>query len=98
MANFVGYQQVTFGAVVQTAAANLNIPPTTIRAQLQADTADMRYTMDGNAIRPTPVEGMLLLNGLAPEWFEIEDLNNLRFMGDGGAVGQLNVHYWGTFQ
>jgi hypothetical protein len=97
MSQFVGYEQIVYGPAVQTVAA-LTIPPTTIRAQLQAETSDMRYTMDGNPVRPTPAEGMLLLQDEPPEWFEVEDLQRIRFLGDGGAVGQLNIHYYGTFQ
>jgi hypothetical protein len=95
MAQFIGYEQIATGPVLGT-FADLTIPPNTVRAYIQAETANVRYTMDGDGVNPTVITGMLLLQGLAPEWFEREDLARIRFIGDGGGVGRLNIHYYGT--
>lgn len=88
---FLSYERVqAVPGGAQTAAA-LTIPSTCQRAQLQADTADIRYTCD-NATNPTAAVGMLLVADEPPQWMEVEDLQRMRFISV-GAVGGLSLHY-----
>jgi len=95
MSQYIGYQQVGVAGVVLT-AANLNIPPECSRAHLQATNVDIFYTMDENPVNPTAITGMVLQQGLAPEWFEVEDLARIRFIAGGAGNAFLNIHYYGT--
>lgn len=90
---FGKYERIAInGTTVTQLSAVANIPPGTIRAQLQADTANIHYTMDG-ASNPSSTVGMRLIAGLAPEWFEIKDLVRMRMISAGSASG-LNIHYY----
>ena len=60
---------------------------------MQATGNDIRYTMDG-VTDPTMNIGMVLQNGLAPEWFEREDLDNIRLVPGGAGTATLEVHYY----
>lgn len=75
-------------------AGHLTIPPATLRVQLQATGNNIRYTMDGVAV-PTIAVGMLLVANAVPEWFEREDLANIRFIGV-AAGAFLELHYYGS--
>jgi len=91
---FIGYEQVAVTNAVQTAAA-LTIPASTTHVQIQAETRDVRYTMDGTD--PTATTGMIFA-ATAPEplyEFLSEDLHRIRFIADGGGQGDplLNFHY-----
>lgn len=89
---FVRYQQVASSAAVKN-QSNLTIPGAATHAMLQAETQDIRYTMD-NATTPTSTVGMLLKAGLAPEQFLIEDLRRIHFTQAAGGAGLLNIHYF----
>jgi hypothetical protein len=90
---FVGYQQIAVGNAVLP-PGTFNVPNGTARVMLQATAESVRYTMD-NATLPTAVVGMMLVAGLAPEWFELEDLNRMFFVSANiGALAYLNVHYY----
>lgn len=91
---FIGYERASAPATEVHNAGHLTIPPATQRAQLQATGANVRYTMDGSAT-PATDRGMLLVANAVPEWFEREDLANIRFIG--AAVGAfLNLHWYGS--
>ncbi len=89
---YLSYEQVVVSNVVLTAAA-LTIPNNVTGVQLQADTADVRYTMD-DATNPTVASGMILLTTEPPAEFLIEDLQRIRFIRSGGVDANLNVHYF----
>lgn len=73
--------------------ADLNVPANATGADLQADTQDVRYTMDGTTV-PTQTTGMVFVVGNEPEPFLIEDVKNIKFVRGAGSDGQLNLHYW----
>lgn len=87
---FIGFQQVAVSTSVLT-VANLTVPAKATGVELQADTAGVRYTMDGTA--PSTTSGMILLSTEPPRFFEIVDLNRIKFIRSGGADAKLNVHY-----
>ena len=89
---FVGYQRVAVGNAVVNLAGVLVVPAGTARVQLQSDLLNVRYTMDG-VTNPNAGYGMLLINGLAPEWYELADLQRMRAISV-GALSGLNVHYY----
>lgn len=72
---------------------DLTVPNNATWAELQADTANIRYTMDA-ATNPTSTSGMLLLTTEDPSFFLIEDVKRIRFTRDAGGVdGNLNLSY-----
>lgn len=89
---FIGFEQVAVSTSVLTATA-LTIPAKALGAELQADTADVRYTMD-NTTAPTTTSGMILLTTEAPRQFSIDDLKRIKFIRSGGADAKLNIHYF----
>lgn len=89
--SFLLHEEIAATAGVKD-ASSLNIPPTATSALLQADTSDIRYTMDGSD--PTQTSGMVLVNGLEPEDFLIQDIRQLKFTRGSGSDGNLNVHYY----
>ena len=89
------YQQVSGGSSVKNAGA-LTIPAGTNKVKLQADTAVVRYTLDGTTT-PSSSVGMLLEPpgaGVANNEIEIlvDDLMLLQFY----TSGNLNIHYYGS--
>jgi len=91
---FLSYEQVEADATVKT-IADLTIPTGANGAMLQADSSNIRYTMD-DSNDPSQTEGMILLtNLLPPETFLIQDMNRIRFTRGSGSNGQLNIHWWG---
>lgn len=89
---FVGHDVESATASVKT-ATDLTIPANATGVELQADTSDIRYTMD-DATDPTQITGMVLVNGLDPEPFLIQDLRKIRFTRGSGSNGNLNCHFW----
>jgi len=89
---FIGYQRVVVGPAVVNLTGVVAVPAGTVRVQLQADLLSIRYTMD-NATNPNAGFGMLLIDGLSPEWFELEDLLRMRAVSV-GALSGLNIHYY----
>ena len=71
---------------------DLNIPNNATWAELQADTQDVRYTMDG-ATNPTQTSGMVLLTTEDPSFFLIEDVKQIKFVRGAGSNGNLNLSY-----
>ena len=90
---FLLYEQESATATAKT-VSDLSIPARATDAQLQADTQDIRYTMD-DATTPTLTSGNVLKAGLAPETFLVEDVKNIRFVRGAGSNGVLNVHWFG---
>jgi hypothetical protein len=88
---FLSFEQVASDGTVKT-VTSLTVPANATLAMLQASGNDVRYTMDG-ATNPTNASGMILQNGLTPEQFLIEDVNNIRFTQDAAGAGFVNIHY-----
>lgn len=89
--SYLLHEEIVASAAVKD-ASSLNIPSTATSARLQADTSDIRYTMDGS--NPTQTSGMVLVNGLEPEDFLIQDVYNIRFTRGSASDGNLNIHYY----
>lgn len=89
---YLGFEQVVADGTVKTAAA-LTPPAKATHAELQADTNDIRYTMD-NATNPSSTSGMVMATTHDPKQFQIDDVKRIRFTRGGGADGNLNVHYF----
>jgi len=94
---FIGYEQVDVTAAVKT-AANLTIPAKATHVRAQAETSDMRYTMD-NSTTPSQTLGMILTTTAVgiddvTETFLIEDLRRIKFTRGSGSDGKLNLHYF----
>lgn len=88
---FILSESVAAGAAVKTASV-LNIPVEATLVELQADTNDIRYTMD-DATDPTQTSGMVLVNGNEPELFLVRDVRKIRFTRGAASDGNLNLHY-----
>lgn len=88
---YLSHEQVAATAAVND-VDDLTVPAKATHAELQADTSDIRYTMD-NATDPTQTSGMILLTTEDPMLFLIEDINRIRFTRGSGSNGNLNVHY-----
>lgn len=88
---FLSYEQVASSGVVKT-VSDLTIPANATQAELQADTQDIRYTMDGST-NPTSTLGMLLVTTHHPKLFLISDVKRIRFIQGSGGAGNLNLHY-----
>jgi hypothetical protein len=88
---YVGYEQVTATAATKT-VNDLTVPSNATHAELQADTQNVRYTMD-NSSGPSQTVGMVLVTTHAPKLFLIEDIRRIRFQRGAGSDGVLNVHY-----
>lgn len=89
---YLNYQQVASTDAVQTVAA-LTVPARATHAELQADTNNVRYTMD-NATDPDQLVGMVLLVTSEPKLFLIDDIRRIRFHRGAAANGNLNIHYF----
>jgi len=90
---YLSYERAPAPIVVHN-AGHLTLPAGISRVQLQANGNNIRYTMDGVAV-PTIAVGMLLVVNAVPEWFEVEDLLNIQFIGV-AAGAFLDLHYYGT--
>ena len=88
---FLGYERVVATNAVKT-ENDLTIVGNATWVELQADTQDVRYTMD-NVTDPAQANGMILLTTAEPKQFLIEDLKRIRFVRGAGTNGFLNVHY-----
>jgi len=89
---YLGYEQISVSNSVLD-IDDLTVTAHSTQAELQADTANVRYTMDG-ATDPTTSSGMLLLTTSDPKTFLIQDVFNIRFIRDGGSDAKLNIHYF----
>ena len=88
---FLDYEQVVADGTIKDNTA-LTIPALANWAMIQADTENIRYTLDGTT---HPVSGKRLIVGLIPEMVLIQDLKLIRFYREGGSNGNLNIHYGG---
>lgn len=88
---FLSYERVEADDSVKD-VDDLSPPAKATQVQLQSDTNNVRYTMDGTD--PTTSSGMLLLTTELPQTFLIEDLKTIKFIRDGGSSGYLNAHYF----
>lgn len=89
---YLFYEQVAIDTVVKDVAA-FNVPAKATHVELQADTGNIRYTMD-NTTAPTTSSGMILYDGKQPKTFLVEDLLRMKFIRDGAAAAALNIHYF----
>lgn len=89
---YIRHERISATGAVKT-VTSLDIPKEATSARLQSDTVDVRYTMDG-ATDPSATSGMVLVNGLDPEDFLIQDVQKIRFTRGGAQDGGLNVHYY----
>lgn len=90
---FLSFEQVSALITVKTVSA-LTIPGEATRVSLQADTQNVRYTMD-DSTDPAQTSGMVLIVGNPPEEFLIADLRRIKFVRGSGSNGNLNLHYSG---
>ena len=90
--SYLFHERVTAEATVKD-VNDLAVPNNATSARLQADTSDIRYTCDG-ATNPSQTTGMVLVNGLEPEDFLLEDILKIRFTRGSGTNGGLNIHYY----
>ena len=88
---FLGYERVIATGAVKT-ENDLAIVSNATWVELQADTQNIRYTMD-NTTDPAQAHGMILLVTAEPKQFPIEDLKRIQFVRGAGTNGFLNVHY-----
>ena len=73
------YEQITVDPNTVMTIADLNPPTQATSAELQADNANINYTMDGST-DPEASSGMVLLTTEPPREFLIEDIQNIRFI------------------
>ena len=88
---YLSYQRVASGASAKT-VSDLTVPAKATHAELQADTQNVRYTMDGTV--PTSTSGMLFLTTEPPKTFLIEDVKRIKFIQVAVGAGALNIHYF----
>lgn len=89
---YLSYEQVAATSTVKT-QSDLTIPENASHAELQADTSDIRYTMD-NSTDPTQATGMVLQPEDQPKQFVIDDIRRIKFVRGSGSDGKLNIHYF----
>ncbi len=90
---YVGYQQISVSSDVLNASI-LSIPSGATHAEIQAETQNVRYTMD-NKTTPTVAIGMIFLTTEPPKSFAMVDVKDIHFIRDGGSDAVLNIHYFG---
>ncbi|KKM08381.1 hypothetical protein LCGC14_1724340 [marine sediment metagenome] len=88
---YLSYEQVAATNVVKTVVA-LTVPGNATMVELQADTQDVRFTMD-DTTDPTQTSGMIMLVSLPKNMYLIEDLQRIRFVRGAGTDANLNLHY-----
>jgi uncharacterized protein YfaP (DUF2135 family) len=90
--SMLGFQQVT--AAQLASAIALTLPVGTERAEIQAETANVRYRLDGT--NPTAAIGAIVVAGAhQPRVITIEGgLKAAKFILESGSP-LLNVHYFG---
>lgn len=88
---YIKHERITATSSVK-GADTLDIPAEATHAELQADSSDIRYSMDG-ANDPTQSAGMILFNSGEERLFLIEDIKRIRFTRGTIYDGGLNVHY-----
>ena len=88
---YIGFEQAVSDGTVKT-ASDLTIPNNATGVEIQADTQNIRYTMDSSTT-PTSSSGMQFLTTSEPRYFLIEDLQRIKFTQGAGGAGKLNLHY-----
>jgi hypothetical protein len=88
----LGYQRIA-AANLATAIAP-TIPAGTREIHMQADTQNIRYTLDGTT--PTATNGMILVAGAhQPQVIRLsQSLHAIKFILESGSPN-LNLHYFG---
>ncbi len=89
---YIGFERVASSAAVRT-VHNLTIPRGATHAEIQADTQNVRYTMDA-ATNPAEGSGMMFLTTSEPKTFLITNVRRIRFIQDTAGAGALNIHYF----
>lgn len=92
---YVHFEQVAATAVIKS-VNDLNPHRLATHAELQADTQNVYYTMDG-LTPPTAGatgSGMLLRTTDPPKTFLMDDVRNIKFCRGAGSDGKLNIHYF----
>jgi hypothetical protein len=88
---YLSYEQVAVDGTVKD-VSDLTIPANATHAELQVDTQNMRYTLDGTIV-PTGVVGFVMLTTEPPLLFLVEDLRNIQFTQTAAGAANLNIHY-----
>ena len=70
------------------------MPSGATHAEIQADTQNVRYTMD-NKVVPAQAIGMIFLVTEPPKSFSVADIRHIHFVRGAGSDGVLNIHYFG---
>ena len=86
---FISFEQVTATDSIKS-SSDLTIPAAANFAMLQADTENVKFTLDGST---HPSYGKRLIVGLVPEEIKISDLKNIRFIRESASNGNINIHY-----
>lgn len=89
---FLSYERVEATDNVQDVDA-LTVPANATLVDVQADTNDVRYTMDGDT-DPDQAVGMIIHTDEPARSFLVEDLNRIRFHRGAATNGWLNLHYY----
>jgi len=89
---YIGYERIIATNVVKD-ASELTIPAQTTHVEIQAESSNVRYTMDGST-DPTVDSGMLFLSISEPKLFLVEDVKKIRFIRDSMSNAALNFHYF----
>ncbi len=90
---FLSYQQIA-SAVLPKRGTDVAIPGNATGVCIQAETQNIRYTMD-NVTIPTTTVGMVLVAGTDAKEFLMEDFRRLQFIAGSGGVGTLHCHFFG---
>ena len=88
---YIGYDFAASAAGVQLASAAFTKPDEATFVEIQAETQNIRYRMDG--VDPTAVTGMLFVVGLPVKLFLIEDFDRMRFVQVVAGAGVLHCHF-----
>jgi hypothetical protein len=98
---YLSFVQITVSTSVVTVPDNV-IPSNATHVDVQADTQDIRYTMD-DSTDPTANSGMILHSdhaggvtgiGGPPITFLVEDIRRGRFIRDGASDAELLLHFF----
>ena len=90
---YLSYERVTADDTAKGVSA-LTVPAGATHAEIQADTNNVRYTMDGSTEADSTV-GMLFLTTEGPKQFVIEDVKSISFHQVAAGAGAINIHYFG---
>lgn len=91
---YLSYQRVASDGTAK-GASQFDVPAGCTHVELQADTQDIRYRMDGVGA-PSSTQGMLFRTTDPPKSFTINDFNRISFTQGAGGAGGLNAHFIGN--